>query len=123
LGGIIKTFRLRKRLATEMPQPARAFSWLFPSLFVLSPLVYLLSRQVWPTRVALGAAGLFLVLFGFYVFRDLKGTASSWSRMYKESRELSPEQFTFADVPTLKAMGFVYMLMGLLWLAGAIFAV
>ena len=117
----MKTFRLMKRLATGMPQPARAFSWLFPSLFLLVPLIYTLTGQRWLGLAELGTAGVFLTLFGFYVFRDLNGTASSWSRMYKESRGLSPEQFTFADVASIKAMGFVYMLMGLLWLGAAVF--
>jgi hypothetical protein len=54
----------------------------------------------------------FLFLFGLHVFRDINGTASMWSRIYKESRGIRPEGFTFTDVPTIKAMGFMYMLMG-----------
>ncbi|BAS14324.1 hypothetical protein AHiyo8_26270 [Arthrobacter sp. Hiyo8] len=42
--------------------------------------------------------------------------------MYKESRGLSPEHFTFADVPTLNGMGFIYMVMAVLWLCMAVFA-
>ncbi|MBB6407291.1 hypothetical protein [Arthrobacter sp. AZCC_0090] len=67
-------------------------------------------------------AGLALVLFGFCVFRDIDGAARSWSRIYKKSRGISPEGFAFADVPTLKGMGFVYMLIGALWFVFAIFA-
>jgi hypothetical protein len=122
LGGVIKTIRLIKRLATEMPQPARALSWLIPSLFIAGLLIYVLTRQFWPSRIAIGAAGVFLFAFGFCVFRDINGAASSWSRMYKESRGLSPEHFTFADVPTLKGMGFIYMVMAVLWLCMAVFA-
>ncbi|GAB2707578.1 hypothetical protein GCM10027038_01100 [Arthrobacter bambusae] len=65
---------------------------------------------------------MFLLLFGFCVFRDINNAATSWSRMYKESRGISPEHFIFADVSTLKGMGFIYMLMGVFWLGLAIFA-
>ncbi|WP_442542579.1 hypothetical protein ACSBOX_11545 [Arthrobacter sp. KN11-1C] len=95
---------------------------MIPSLFIAGPLIYVLTRQFWPSRIAFGAAGVFLLVFGFCIFRDINGAASSWSRMYKESRGLSPAQFTFADVPTLKGMGFMYMVMGSLWLCMAIFS-
>ena len=62
--------------------------------------------------LGVSVAGFFLFLFGLHVFRDLHGTASTWSRIYKESHGISPEGFTFADVPTIKGMGFMYMLMG-----------
>ncbi|MHA7168092.1 hypothetical protein ACX801_08005 [Arthrobacter bambusae] len=111
-----------KRLATEMPQPARAFSWLFPAFFLVSLPIYVLSGKFWPVRLALGVSAVFLLLFGFCVFRDINNAATSWSRMYKESRGISPEHFIFADVSTLKGMGFIYMLMGVFWLGLAIFA-
>jgi hypothetical protein len=46
---------------------------------------------------------------GAQVFKDINGAANSWSRIYKESRGIAADQFTFADVPTLKGMGAFYM--------------
>jgi hypothetical protein len=62
--------------------------------------------------IGMGAAGIFLGLFGWCVLRDVNGTTSAWSRFYKESKGIAPDGFTLADVPTLKGMGFLYMLMG-----------
>jgi hypothetical protein len=75
-------------------------------------------RQMRWVGLGISGAGVFLFLFGLHVFRDINGTASMWSRIYKESRGIRPEGFTFADVPTIKAMGFMYMLMGAFFAAG-----
>jgi hypothetical protein len=72
-------------------------------------------------RVGAGVAGLAIFLFGFYIFRDINGTASILSRVYKESRGIAAEQFTFADVPTLRGLGFFYMILGLGFAVGATF--
>ncbi|QHK18513.1 hypothetical protein GU243_00490 [Pseudarthrobacter psychrotolerans] len=34
--------------------------------------------------------------------------------MYKERKEISAEGFTFADVPAIEFLGFMYMCMGVL---------
>jgi hypothetical protein len=39
------------------------------------------------------------------------------SRIYKESRRIKPESFTFADVPTIRAMGFMHMIAVLFFVA------
>lgn len=68
--------------------------------------------------LGISGSGVFLFLFGLHVFRDVDGTASMWSKIYKESRGIRPEGFTFADVPTIKGMGFIYMLMGAFLVVG-----
>jgi len=67
--------------------------------------------------LGLSVSGVFVFLFGLHVFRDLNGTASTWSKIYKESRGISPDGLTFADVPTIKGMGFMYMIMGVFFVA------
>lgn len=47
---------------------------------------------------------------------------ATWSRVYREGRGLSPEQFTFADIGSIKAMGFFYLMLGLVWLGISVFA-
>jgi hypothetical protein len=78
------------------------------------------TRLDWVMVVGIGVAGVFLVLFGWCVFRDVNGAASAWAMFYRESKGIAPEGFTLADVPTLKAMGFCYMLVGAGFLLGAI---
>jgi hypothetical protein len=95
-----------------MPEPARTFErWGF-SLFAATFLIGAITRLGWVMFVGTGAAGVFLALFGWCVFRDSNGAASAWSRFYRESKGIAPDGFTLADVPTLKGMGFCYMLMG-----------
>ncbi|MFI2564968.1 hypothetical protein [Paenarthrobacter sp. NPDC018779] len=112
----IKTLRATKRLLTELPQPARTFQRCFFGFFLGTFLLLVITNQKW-FALGISAAGFFLVLFGLQVFRDSNETASTWSKIYKESREISPESFTFADVPTIKGMGFMYMLMGVFFAA------
>jgi hypothetical protein len=81
-----------------------------------------ITGQPWAVRVTMALAGVSLGLFGLCVFRDFNGAATTWNRLYKESRGIAPESFTFADVPTLKGMGFLYMLMGVFWIGGSLFA-
>ena len=61
------------------------------------------------------AAGCSIFLFGLCIFRDINGATTAWSRMYKESKGIPPEGFTVADVPTLKFIGFMYMVIGILF--------
>lgn len=115
-GGPIKTIRGIRRLLTELPQPARTFHWCFVTMLLLTVALGALTRMNW---IALGfsGAGLFMALFGLYVFRDINDTATSWSRIYKESRGIRPESFTFADVPTIRGMGFMFMVGGFFFVA------
>lgn len=80
-------------------------------------LLLVITRVNW-FALGVSAAGIFLFLFGLHIFRDLKGTASTWSEIYKERRGISPDGFTLADVPTIKGMGFIYMIMGLFLAVG-----
>jgi hypothetical protein len=116
---VIKNLRAIKRLFTELPQPARAFYWCFIALFLGTFLVGVITRVNW-VAIGVSGSGVFLFLFGLHVFRDINGTASMWSRIYKESRGIEPEGFTFADVPTIRGMGFMYMLMGVFFAAGGV---
>lgn len=52
----------------------------------------------------------------------VSGASTAWSRLYKEGRGISPEHFTFADVGSIKAMGFFYMVIGVFWFGGSLFA-
>lgn len=71
----------------------------------------MITRVNW-FALGMSVSGVFVFLFGLHVFRDINGTASTWSKIYKESHGIRPEGFTFADVPTIKGMGFMYMIMG-----------
>jgi hypothetical protein len=113
----VKTIRAIKRLFTELPQPARTFYRCFIALFLVTFPLGIVTRMNWVV-LGISGAGVFLFLFGLHVFRDINGTASMWSRIYKESRGIRPEGFTFADVPTIKGMGFMYMLMGVFFVVG-----
>lgn len=116
---IIKTIRGFKRLLTELPQPARTFYWCFYAMFLATFALGVATRMNW-VAIGVSGAGIFLFLFGLYVFRDINDTATTWSRIYKESRGIKPENFTFADVPTIKAMRFLHMIGGLSFVAGGI---
>lgn len=121
-GGFIKTIRLIKRFGREMPQPARGLSWVVSSMFLLGFLLVALTGEPWTIRSCVAMAGVALVLLGFCVYRDVNGAATTWSRLYKESRGISPEHFTFADVGSIKAMGFFYIVIGIFWFGGSLFA-
>ena len=112
----IKNIRGFKRLLTELPQPARTFNWCFYALFLVTFVLGAATRMNW-VAIGISGAGIFLFLFGLYVFRDINDTASTWSRIYKESRGIKPESFTFADVPTIRAMGFMDMIAGVFFVA------
>lgn len=114
----ITTLRTVKRLFTELPQPARTFQRCFIGFFLGTFLLLVITRVNW-FALRMSAAGIFLFLFGLHIFRDLKGTASTWSEIHKERRGISPDVFTFADVPTIKGVGFIYMIMGLFFAVGA----
>ncbi|WP_214949820.1 hypothetical protein [Arthrobacter sp. ISL-69] len=81
-------------------------------MFAATFLIGVTTRLDWVMFVGMGAAGVFLVLFGRCIFRDFNGAASAWSKFYRESKGIAPDGFTLADVPTLKGIGFWYMLVG-----------
>lgn len=118
----MRTLRLIKRLLMEGPQPARRYERLSWVSLLACLALGIATRTFWIAFVGVGVAGVFAFLFGRCVFRDINGAATFWSNAYKESRGISPERFTFFDVPTAKAMGFSYMLMGVFWTGGAIVA-
>ena len=118
----MRTLRLIKRLLMEGPQPARRYEWLLWVSFLAGLALGIATRIFWIAAVGAGLAGVFAFLFGRCVFRDINGAATFWSKAYKESRGIAPEHFTFFDVPTAKAMGFSYMLMGVFWTGGSIVA-
>lgn len=116
---VIKTIHGIKRLLTELPQPARTFYWCFITMSLGTFVLGLATRMNW-VAIGFSGAGIFLFLFGLYVFRDINDTASTWSRIYKESRGIKPESFTFADVATIRGMGFMHMIGGLFFVVGGI---
>lgn len=116
----MRTLRLIKRLLTELPQPARRFEWLLWITFITGFVLGIATRTFSIAAAGAAVAGVFAFLFGRCIFRDINGAATFWSTAYKESRGLAPEHFTFFDVPTAKAMGFFYMLMGVFWVGGSI---
>lgn len=89
---------------------------MFLATFVLAAT----TRMNGVVAIGVSGAGIFLFLFGLYVFRDINDTASTWSRIYKESRGIKREGFTLADVSTIKAMGFMHMIGGLFFVVGGI---
>ena len=105
---------------SELPEPARTYErWCvagFAGTFLIGVagtfLIGVTVHLEWVMFLGTGVAGFFLVLFGWCVFRDVNGAASAWSRFYRESKGISPQGFTLADVPTLKAIGFWFMLVG-----------
>lgn len=117
-GAAIRTIRLIQRLFVEMPQPAKTFVRLFLGFFLLAFLVAALRGPGWLVLVVFALAGISIFSFGFCIFRDISSAASAWSRMYKESKGIPQEGFTFADLPTIKFMGFMYMVMGIVSLVG-----
>lgn len=92
-----------------------------PSIFVLGFVVVAITGASWVMRAALAGAGIGLVLLGFCVYRDVNGAATTGSRIYREGRGLSPEQFSFADSGSIKAMGFFYLIIGLFWVGISVF--
>jgi hypothetical protein len=117
-GGAIRTIRLIKRQFVEMPQPAKALFRCFFASIALCFLVGALKGPGWLLLLIGSVIGLSIFLFGLCIFRDINGAATGWSLMYKESKGIPPEGFTFADVPTIKFMGFMYMCMGVLAFVG-----
>ncbi|MHA7263774.1 hypothetical protein ACX80W_11300 [Arthrobacter sp. TMN-37] len=110
-----------KRFGREMPQPVRALWWAILPMLLLGVLLVSLTGANWTIRSALAAAGVMVVILGFCVFRDINDAATTWSRLYKEGRGISPMHFTFADVGTIKGMGFFYMVIGIFWIGIALF--
>jgi hypothetical protein len=110
----MRTLRLIKRLFLEMPQPARGLVPAFFAFSLLSLPLTVLKASEWLLLLDFVAAALSIFFFGLCIFRDINGAATAWSRMYKESKGIPPEGFTMADVPTIKFMGFMYMVMGAL---------
>jgi hypothetical protein len=80
------------------------------------------TRTNWVAAIGVSGAGILIFLFGLHVFRDINDTATTWSRIYKESRGIRPESSTFADVPTIRAMGFMHMIVGIFFVVGGIIA-
>ncbi|MCA4135305.1 hypothetical protein [Arthrobacter sp. M4] len=102
----------------EEPQPAKGLFRFFLTSVALSFLLAVLRGPAWLQLVIIYLMGLSIFFYGLCIFRDINGAATSWSRMYKESKGIPPEGFTFADVPTIKFMGFMYMCMGILAFVG-----
>jgi hypothetical protein len=109
-----------RRIFTEIPPVARVFMLGFPSLFLLSLLMAVARLPFWAVVAPIVLAGCSLVALGLFIFRDIGGTASIWSQAYRESKGIAPDGFTFADVPTIKGLGFVYILMGSFFAFGAL---
>lgn len=116
----MRTLRLIKRLIMELPQPARRYNGLLWVSFLVGLALAAVTTSSWMLLIGTGMAGVFAFLFGRCIYRDLNGAATFWSNAYKESRGIPRDHFTFFDVPTARAMGFFYMLMGIYWTGGAL---
>lgn len=90
-------------------------------MFLATFVLLATTRMNW-MGIGISGTGILLFLFGLYVYRDINDTATTWSRIYKESRGIKPESFTFADVPTIRAMGFMHMIAGVFFVVGGIVA-
>ena len=110
------------RSLTKAPQPAKTSIWCFICVFLSMLILLIITGSTWVFSIGAVLAGLSLFLFGLCYFRDIHATATTASRIYKESRGIDPEGFTFADVPTLKAIGFGQMLIGALFIVIGIMA-
>ena len=118
----MRTLRLIRRLLSEGPLPARRYLLLLWGSFLSGFVLGAATGVFWIALIGAGVAGIFAFLFGRCVHRDINNAATFWSAAYKESRGMSAGQFTFFDVPTVKSMGVFYMLIGVFWTGGALFA-
>ena len=113
----MKTLRDFRRLLTELPQPARAGLWIgyvaFPAGVLLG---FAFGRATWATFSGAGISGAAIALTGWCLFRDTAGAATEWSRIYRETRGVPPDGFTFGDVPTVRAQGLVYLALGVFFM-------
>lgn len=118
----MKTFRGFGRLLRELPQPARAGLWVGYGTFPVAFLLAIASFQ--PRIVLVGAtvAGAGFAVAGWCVFRNIRDSATTWSTIYRETKGIPPEGFTMGDVPSVKALGFFYLLIGTFWMVGGVFA-
>lgn len=105
---------------TKAPQPAKTFIWCFVSVFLVVFVVAAITGSTWVFSAGAVVVGTSFFLFGYCFFRDVNAAATTASRLYKESRGLGPERFTFFDVPTLRALGFAQMTIGVLFVVAAV---
>ncbi|MGO4146957.1 hypothetical protein AB4Y77_17895 [Paenarthrobacter sp. YAF11_1] len=120
---IIRNLGLMRRIYVEWPQPAKALMLCFPAFFILSFILAALKLPFWAVLIPITLAGVSVFSLGFCIFRDIRNTATTWSLLYRESKNIAPDGFTIADVPTIKGMGFMYMLMGVMFVAGSLWTV
>lgn len=108
----MRTLRGFGRLLTELPQPARSALLLGHVLFFAGLPPALALHQLHIAFLGAVASGISLALAGWCVFRNVRNAAGVWSAIYRESKGIPPDGFTIADVPTVRTLGFFYLLIG-----------
>jgi hypothetical protein len=116
--GVVRTSRAIRRLFTELPQPGRTFFWRFIALFLVALLLGAVTQMRW-VGLGISGAGVFLFLFRWHVFRDINGTASMWSRIYKEPWNQTWRVYV-CRCPYDQSHGFMYMLIGTFFVASGL---
>lgn len=115
----MKTLRGLRRLLRELPQPARSA---FRLIFAAGAAAILLGAVIdrpWAVLPGVAVAGMAAAVTGWCLLRDFRGSAAIWVRIYRETRGIPAGVFSMTDVPTIRAMGFFYLVMGVIWLGGA----
>lgn len=122
-GAIIRSPRLIWRVFRAAPATIKALMVAYPALFVLSLILAAVKLPFWAAVIPINPAGGALFSLGLCYFRDLRETATIHSRLYKEAKGIAPDGFTMADVPTIKGMGFFYMVLGTMLVLGSVWTI
>ncbi|MFK0005106.1 hypothetical protein [Paenarthrobacter sp. NPDC090522] len=122
-GATIRSPRLIWRVFRAAPSPIKALMVAYPALFVLSFVLAAVKLPFWAAVIPIIPAGGALFSLGLCYFRDLRETATIHSRLYRESKGIAPDGFTMADVPTIKGMGFSYMVLGTMLVFGSLWTI
>ena len=115
----MKTVRGLRRLLKELPQPARSSFWIIFAAGAAAIFSGAVIDHPWAVLPGVAVAGGAAAVTGWCLLRDFRGSAAIWVRIYRETRGIPAGAFSMTDVPTIKAMGFFYLMMGVVWLGGA----
>lgn len=115
----MKTVRGLRRLLRELPQPARSTFRIAFAAGVAAIILGAVVNRFWAVLPGVAVAGAALAVTGWCLLRDFRGSAAIWVRIYRETRGVPAGAFSMADVPTIKAMGFFYLVTGVIWFGGA----
>ncbi|CEA08293.1 hypothetical protein BN1051_01633 [Arthrobacter saudimassiliensis] len=116
----MRTLRGFGRLLTELPQPARGGLQLGYLLFLAGLPFGIASGQLHFASLGAAASGVCFAVAGWCVFRNVRGAAAVWSAVYRESKGIPWDGFTNADMPTVRTLGFFYLLVGVWFTIGGV---